>query len=323
MFVNKGIQFLVVVASCVYLRSDAWSTGTSGGSSRRAWLKETVAPSLATVLSLPTVASAASKEESNEFIDLLKARSDAKRDLYLKEAQRSDKLSPSQFNLQFRKPRFVGVYVNKDDPSSAKMVLAETFEKMLANDQIIVEYGLAYDKDGNEFVDYAQKTYIFKDKNAIAYAKANNGLPPTKQPVPPPPAPVAPPVTPPPAPVAPPVTPPPAPVAQPVNPPPAPVAQPVNPPPAPVAQPVTPPPAPVAQPVTPPPAPVAQPVTPPPAPVAQPVTPPPAPVAQPVTPPPAPVAQSVTPPPAPVAQPVPPPPAPVAQPVTPPPVSAQ
>ena len=237
MFVNKNNLFLFVVASCVYLKSDAWSTGTSGSSSRRAWLKETVVPSLVTVLSVPTVASAASKEEDNEFIELLKARSEAKRDIYLKEAQRSDKLSTSQFKSQLGKPRYVGVYVNKDDPSSSKMVLAETFEKMLANEQIIVEYAVAYDKDGNEFVDYAKKTYIFKDKNAVAYAKANNGLPPKQQPVTPRPAPVAPPATPPPAPVAPPVTPPPAPVESPVTPPPAPVESPVTPPPAPVAAP--------------------------------------------------------------------------------------
>ena len=49
-------------------------------------------------------------DSENDFIAKLKAQSDAKRDIYKKQAQSNDKLSTRQFASQYDRPTYIGVY---------------------------------------------------------------------------------------------------------------------------------------------------------------------------------------------------------------------
>jgi hypothetical protein len=97
-------------------------------------------------------------DSNNEFIQMLKARSDANRDANAKEATRNDKLSFSNFRDQYHKPSFKGV--RQPNTGEIKMVILEEFEALQAAGKIKVESGVKYDKKGNAKADYSQQVYV-------------------------------------------------------------------------------------------------------------------------------------------------------------------
>jgi hypothetical protein len=95
--------------------------------------------------------------ENNDFIQMLKARSDANRNANAKEATRKDKLSFSDFRDQYQKPSFKGVRQPNGD---IKMYLLEELEALQVAGKIKVENGVKYDKKGNAKADYSQQVYV-------------------------------------------------------------------------------------------------------------------------------------------------------------------
>eukprot|EP00560_Eucampia_antarctica_P009258 CAMPEP_0197828272 /NCGR_PEP_ID=MMETSP1437-20131217/4881_1 /TAXON_ID=49252 ORGANISM="Eucampia antarctica, Strain CCMP1452" /NCGR_SAMPLE_ID=MMETSP1437 /ASSEMBLY_ACC=CAM_ASM_001096 /LENGTH=236 /DNA_ID=CAMNT_0043429441 /DNA_START=113 /DNA_END=826 /DNA_ORIENTATION=+ len=182
-----SLALLFVVVSCVWHSSNAWSiANNNNNSNRRAWLKETAVTVAAVLLPVAPAVAVVGEDDNNEFIQQLKKRSDEKRDVYKKEATRSDKMSVSQFSKQYKKPRYIGIRLSQNDASSVTMIPSDVFNEMMANKQLVVyDFQLAKKKDGSNYEDYTSKIYVFANDDAVAFAKAGG-----KQPSKAPPAPV-------------------------------------------------------------------------------------------------------------------------------------
>ena len=99
------------------MSSPAFADGQDGGDAPPAVQQEAA----------PAPALAPSADE-NEFIAKLKAQSDAKRDVYKKQAQSSDKLSLRQFSSQYERPSYVSVY--SKGGTSYEMLLKQDVEML-------------------------------------------------------------------------------------------------------------------------------------------------------------------------------------------------
>ena len=130
----KPIISLTCLLAFAAIEVAAWSIPTTSTSNRRDFLlKELSKPAVAAAFiagstSFTSPAFADDEEEAaapsapepaptpavddseNDFIAKLKAQSDAKRDIYKKQAQSNDKLSTRQFASQYDRPTYIGVY---------------------------------------------------------------------------------------------------------------------------------------------------------------------------------------------------------------------
>ena len=132
----KPIISLTCLLAFAAIEVAAWSIPTTSTSNRRDFLlKELSKPAVAAAFiagstSFASPAFADDEEEAaapsvsepeptpapavddseNDFIAKLKAQSDAKRDIYKKQAQSNDKLSTRQFASQYDRPTYIGVY---------------------------------------------------------------------------------------------------------------------------------------------------------------------------------------------------------------------
>ena len=108
----------------------------------------------AAVLVSASVPAFAMEEEdySNDFIQTLKARSDAKRNDADGGKVAWKKISNTQkFSQQYERPSFVGVQ-RKD--LTFQMVTPEQLEELKSEGKVIDEYDVKIDKKGKESIDY-------------------------------------------------------------------------------------------------------------------------------------------------------------------------
>ncbi len=105
------------------------------------------------------------RTEENEFIQELKARSAANKDIYKKEAMRSDKLSNRQFGSQYNRPSYTGV---QRSDGSIQMVTAEELETLDKAGRIQEVYEIKVNKDGEEYTDYSKKILKLKGDNPLS-----------------------------------------------------------------------------------------------------------------------------------------------------------
>lgn len=106
----------------------------------------------------PAAAVAMETEDfSNDFIQTLKARSDGKRNDYVKQTQGSNttwkKLNTAKFSSQYDRPSFVGV---QRADKTFQMVTQQELEVLKQEGKVISEYETKLDKKGNEYIDYVQ-----------------------------------------------------------------------------------------------------------------------------------------------------------------------
>ena len=111
-----------------------------------------------------TTSTAGDDDAANEFIAKLKAKSDAKREEYLQQAQRPDKLSGRQFKSQYDRPSYVGVRHDEDGSGRVEMLLRSEVDKLMASGKIDQQYDtIVNEKTGETKPDYKKgKIYVFK-----------------------------------------------------------------------------------------------------------------------------------------------------------------
>lgn len=138
-------------------------------SSRRKFLL--IAPTAAAFIPLQNALAVEEDNINNEFIQQLKARSDANREQYNRQARSAaNKLDSSTFASQYKRPKFIGI--RKMDGSSYQMVEARVLDDLMAQGLVIAEYDDKVNKDGVVSPDYAKGVvYQFKDANAQAKAE--------------------------------------------------------------------------------------------------------------------------------------------------------
>lgn len=134
------------------------TTPTSNGSDRRSILASAGAMFLGVAGTTAPEATAMETEDfSNDFIQTLKARSDGKRDDYIKQTRDGNttwkKLNTAKFSSQYERPSFVGV---QRADKTFQMVTPQELEVLKQEGKVILEYETKLDKKGNEYIDYAQ-----------------------------------------------------------------------------------------------------------------------------------------------------------------------
>ncbi|CAB9502885.1 expressed unknown protein [Seminavis robusta] len=120
-----------------------------------------------TGLVLPQPALADDDDINNDFIQALKARSDANRDKYNQEARTGTKLDNNQFSGQYKRPKYVSV---RRVDGTFKMIPPEALEDLLAKGIVIEDYDTVTNKVGVVKPDY-RKGKIVQFPNAEAEAK--------------------------------------------------------------------------------------------------------------------------------------------------------
>ena len=99
--------------------------------------------------------------DENDFVARLKAQSDANRDKYKADSQRSDKLSKRQFLSQYDRPSYVGVR-NNDDANTVKMVLKAELDQLLADGKVKKSFESKVSKSSGEISDdYSKPIFVF------------------------------------------------------------------------------------------------------------------------------------------------------------------
>lgn len=117
---------------------------------------------------IPTNAALAA--EDNEFIKELKARSDANRDAYNRQARTTSKLDSSMFASQYQRPKFIGI---RRMDGSFKMVAPDVLDDLEAKGLVIAEYDTHLNKDGEVVVEY-KKGKVYQYASAEAQDKAES-----------------------------------------------------------------------------------------------------------------------------------------------------
>lgn len=140
-------------------------TALSDAANRRRALLTEAAATLATglLLTFPTTpAIAAAEDDDNEFIQLLKSRSQGKD--YSTSTNGSigvKSLSSSKFSQQYQRPSFVGV---KRKDGSIQMVDSVEAKQLQADGKIVADYETYIDEKGKEHFDYIKgKVYRYVD----------------------------------------------------------------------------------------------------------------------------------------------------------------
>ena len=115
--------------------------------------------------------SGSGSDSDNEFIQTLKARSDANRARYNQQARTPTKLDSTQFSRQYQRPTFVGI---RRMDGSYKMVTPDVADDLQAKGLVIAKYDTYYDETkGVEKEDY-RKGKVLQFPNAQAEAQARN-----------------------------------------------------------------------------------------------------------------------------------------------------
>lgn len=127
-------------------------------SSRRRFLERALVAGAAAAASFvphPASASLESEDFSNDFIQKLKAQSDAKRSEYDAAATTGSagfkKLNTAKFSAQYDRPKFVGV---KRKDGTYKMINPEEVEELQKAGMIVVEYDTILNSLGQEVPNY-------------------------------------------------------------------------------------------------------------------------------------------------------------------------
>mgnify|MGYP005847488229 CR=1 FL=1 len=111
----------------------------------------------------------AAEADDNEFIQELKARSEANREKYLKEG-RTGQIGPGKIDYsqrsKYNKPKYVGV---RRVDGTFKMVTPEQAEEWQKKGLVVADYDTYINKEGVEKIDYRKGlVYQFKDEKAQA-----------------------------------------------------------------------------------------------------------------------------------------------------------
>jgi hypothetical protein len=164
-FIDQAVKIvpLVAIASPVFAADDDEAAAAAAAAVSVTSESETVEAAVEAA-PVPSDTTATPTYDSNDFIGRLKAQSDANADKYKRDAQRSDKLSKSQFIDQYKKPSYVGVRTSKDsmDASQSTMVLQSELDQLLSQGKVTKSYeSKANKKSGEISDDYSKPIWVF------------------------------------------------------------------------------------------------------------------------------------------------------------------
>jgi hypothetical protein len=166
-FIDQVVKIvpLVAIASPVFAADE--EVAIVGGQTDEAAAVSVVSePEVAAVEAeaAPVVEVAVPKYDSDDFIGRLKAQSEVNADKYKKDAQRSDKLSKSQFLDQYKRPSYIGVRTsaNSKDASQSTMVLQSELDQLLKDGKVRKSFeSKANKKSGEISDDYSKPIWVF------------------------------------------------------------------------------------------------------------------------------------------------------------------
>mmetsp|Transcript_1419 Transcript_1419/g.2111 ORF Transcript_1419/g.2111 Transcript_1419/m.2111 type:complete len:211 (-) Transcript_1419:34-666(-) len=155
------------------------SSNSMDDNRRSILLSGIVASTAAIVASSSPDTSAAMEEEdfSNEFIQTLKARSDAKRDEYNSNADNGNiawkKLNTATFKGQYDRPKFIGV---QRPDQTFQMVTPEQLEELERSNKIYKDYTVYVNpKNGKEEIDYSRgPIWKFSENSSPSSSTSNS-----------------------------------------------------------------------------------------------------------------------------------------------------